>query len=447
MNVRSTSTSSSASASGRRSSGGLPTSSAEMLAMDHQSSNMISGPEDDDLSDKDEDSTGEDQQQQQQEDPLWVALDNLEGRVVEHINLFKVHSGHRSSAALSIYDELQSLLQPVLEIGAHMGPAVARQHHYPRTLEMATEEAYSRLISDLILPVLLESAQSDVIPAKRAVALQCFHTLYQEYQKQGSYFQMGEEKRILRESELLRYWIKASEDCTVPGAFSSDEKDAAIASRAVLSASAAIRPSLRLVTNYISNANDAGALRIYIPLMRMINGVLRRLFSSATPNTSFSNASTHEDTVRSPCIKFLEVLVLCCTTREISPGQTPSRRTKKSNDFSLEDLPMGHPIITREALEEIGEYAYSTLRGLCTLSGQIQVDADLARELMAAQTQQDNNNGKSLTKFLLFTFLCILYYLFLVTLCSTKYNYKYNFKSSIVKHTSFLTHHPENLIK
>ena len=54
----------------------------------------------------------------------------------------------------------------------------------------------------------------------------------------------------------------------------------------------------------------------------------------------------------------------------------------KTDDFSLEDLPAGHPIITREALESIAEYAFSTLRGLALLGGQVKIDVNLLSDMM-----------------------------------------------------------------
>jgi symplekin len=48
----------------------------------------------------------------------------------------------------------------------------------------------------------------------------------------------------------------------------------------------------------------------------------------------------------------------------------------------LEDLPAGHPIITREALESISEYAFSTLRGLTLLGGQVKMDVNLLSDMM-----------------------------------------------------------------
>lgn len=65
------------------------------------------------------------------------------------------------------------------------------------------------------------------------------------------------------------------------------------------------------------------------------------------------------------------------------------RTQQQANDFSLEDLPPGHPIITRENLEEIGEYAFSTLRGLVLLGGQAKIDPNL---LLAAAASSSVGN-------------------------------------------------------
>lgn len=46
------------------------------------------------------------------------------------------------------------------------------------------------------------------------------------------------------------------------------------------------------------------------------------------------------------------------------------------------DLPEGHPVITREALESIADYAFSTLRGLLLLGGQVKIDVNLLSDMM-----------------------------------------------------------------
>ncbi len=56
------------------------------------------------------------------------------------------------------------------------------------------------------------------------------------------------------------------------------------------------------------------------------------------------------------------------------------------DDFSLKDLPAGHPIITREALESIADYAFSTLRGLTMLGGQVKIDRNLLEGMLMGES-------------------------------------------------------------
>lgn len=55
---------------------------------------------------------------------------------------------------------------------------------------------------------------------------------------------------------------------------------------------------------------------------------------------------------------------------------------QSNEDFSLGDLPEGHPIITREALESIADYAFSTLRGFVLMGGQLKIDVNLLSDMM-----------------------------------------------------------------
>mmetsp|Transcript_7025 Transcript_7025/g.10072 ORF Transcript_7025/g.10072 Transcript_7025/m.10072 type:complete len:1669 (-) Transcript_7025:301-5307(-) len=417
------------------------------------------------------------QQQQQQQphqilDPLLLAIDDLEGRIVSSLDNFKLHPGIRtgsldannnnnnqnqnsnehdggnnalssSSQRTTVYDELNATLRPVLEIAAHVGPATARSHAaYRPSIDAAVEEIYRRLNSDLVLPVLLESAQSDPTPSKRASALTFFHELYKEYKHAGSYLDpmthglYGDanatpgkdatntnvnvsvnkdpnltkqrlQHKSNRSAELLRYWVEGSAACTVPGAFSGSRADGAIASRAVLSASAVVRPALRHVGERIAAADDNGALRLYIPVMRMISGVLRRLFSPQKRYTMKKRSKQEElseEALRSSCIKFLEIVVLCFSTR-IQPGATHKRRRESSlhgtsgatsdNNFALDDLPVGHHIITRQALEEIGEDAFTILRGLATVGGQAKVDSGVMRDVMLSLGLDASGSGST----------------------------------------------------
>jgi len=371
-------------------------------------------------------------------DPLLSAIDDLEGRIVSSLDNFKLHPGVKSNPSHeSIHTELREALRPVLEIAAHVGPATARSKWraaFRPSVDVALEEVYKRLNSDLILPVLLESVQSDVVPAKRAASLGFFHNLYNEYKSPGSYLDYTEagpgsggvgfsgsvygtvdrnalpSRAVLRmrtvhkaekSVELLRYWVEGSSSCTLPGAFSDLQSDGAIASRAVISASAVVRPALKHVAEKIASADDAGALKLFIPVMRMIGGVLRRLFTpqASLMNNSGSGNSKGEiasaDALRSACIKFLEIVVLCFSTKAEAKTQVGKklRQQGSSDDFALDDLPMGHHIITRQALEEIGEDAFTILRGLTTIGGQVKVDPSVARDVMLSVGLDANGSG------------------------------------------------------
>eukprot|EP00984_Skeletonema_dohrnii_P016588 scaffold7407_cov120-Skeletonema_dohrnii-CCMP3373.AAC.10 len=377
--------------------------------------------------------------------PLLSALDDLESRVVTALNEFKSHPGTVGSTATSagsvkqsIHQELASILRPVVEVSAHTGPSTARAlaSSYPQnyTIEMCVDEIYTRINSELILPVILESAQSDTIPAKRSASLALFHTLHSEWCKAGSYLdgstsapslagpygpgispgsghvsappfnpaegQRRNQIKSARRAELLRRWVQSAIPNLTPGTFTNATLDASAAGRGVLSASAALKPCLRYMAERIGSADDAGALRLFLPVMRMIEGVLGRLFLERTrggESTSMDKKGQVEgDALRSSCIKFLEIVVLCFSKKEL-PFQAASRMKKDNvaNDFSLEDLPPGHPIITRESLEEIGDYAFSTLRGLVLLGGQAAIDPNLLLAAAASSSSGSNFMGGS----------------------------------------------------
>ncbi len=413
------------------------------------------------ITDDDDNAATDDISEDENESPLVLALDDLESRIVASLNEFKSHPGRASNPReRNIHQELADILRPVVEASSHAGPSTARAlaQTYPRVLglEMCVDEIYTRVNSELVLPVVLESAQSDVVPAKRAASLAMFHTLYGEWQKGGSYldgttnnvslsgpYGVGgassssssaaaggpqllssmetsrrSNLRSARKAELLRRWVQSAIPNLAPGTFTSSTLDAAAAGRGVLSASAALKPCLRYMAQRIGSADDAGALRLFLPVMRMIEGVLGRLFLERARNNSGMEVDGGEkegDALRSSCIKFLEIVVLCFSNKALpgaGAGQTIGRAKKDAsvsllmlivrlvlysiliyfmiitsylplvsfqhvNDFSLEDLPPGHPIITRESLEEIGEYAYSTLRGLVVLGGQAKIDPNL----------------------------------------------------------------------
>lgn len=280
-----------------------------------------------------------------EQDPLVLAMDDLEGRVVTSLDDIKSHPGVRSSPDTTIHEELATMLRPVLEVAAHTAPSVARTYYRgPDGVEVGVEEAYSRVVSDLVLPVLLEMAQSDVIPAKRATCLEFFRLLFKECSNAGSWLdktpgpnagpygpggsnsafpntpamrallKRRQQKALAREGEILRYWVEASNACLVEGVFTAAESEGSIVSRAILAASAALRPSLRHISQKIKDADDRGALRLYNPIMKMVGGVLRKLFAAGS-----------SETIVAACIKFLEIVVLCCSHRPQDPSSNRRR--------------------------------------------------------------------------------------------------------------------------
>lgn len=132
--------------------------------------------------------------------------------------------------------------------------------------------------------------------------------------------------RLAREGEILRYWVQASIACTLPGAFTSDVAEDAVASRGVIAASASLRPSLKHIAQRIRDADDRGANKIFGPVMRMVEGVLKKLFLS-TP----SGSNTDGDSLRSACIKFLEIVCFCCSSK-------PQDASKKGRGNSVSEF-------------------------------------------------------------------------------------------------------------
>jgi symplekin len=290
----------------------------------------------------------------EREDPLLMAIDDLEGRVVAALDDIKVHPGIRSSQTQTLSEELATLFRPVMEVAAHTAPSVARTYHQgvgAEGVEVSCEDVYQRVVSDLVLPVLLEMAQSETIPAKRGASLEFFRGLWKECHKPGSWLdpQVGpnagpygngimarhhghhnqqqqeqpraqlkrrQAKELAREGEILRYWVQASIACTLPGVFTDETAEAAIASRGVIAASASIRPSLKHIAQRIRDADDRGANRVFAPVMKMVEGVLKKLFLMTT-------GESQSDALRSACIKFLEIVCLCCSAK---PQDSSQRR-------------------------------------------------------------------------------------------------------------------------
>ncbi len=124
--------------------------------------------------------------------------------------------------------------------------------------------------------------------------------------------------------------------------------------------------------------------------MKMMGGVLRRLlsFDSTISSMATKNEKIEDqisvDAIRSSCIKFLEIIVLSFSTR-LQPGTSRIKQRNIStvgDDFSIDDLPMGHPVITRQSLEEIGEDVFTILKGLLLVGGQIKTDSAVVRDVI-----------------------------------------------------------------
>ena len=310
-------------------------------------------PTQDELSDDDNAAEESEELVVEKEDPLLLAIDDLEGRVVSALDDVRMHPGVRTasgaSGAASVHEELATLLAPVLEVAAHTGPSIARTYYQgvgAEGIELSVQNVYERVVSDLVLPVMLEVAQSDTSPAKRSASLEFFRHFWKESHKAGSWLdrtatgmQAGpygsggsgsssaapaltpaaraalkrrHGKRLAREGEILRYWVEASVACTLPGAFTDDESEGAVASRGIIAASASLRPSFHHIATRIKDADDRGANRLYGPVMKMLEGVLKKLFLSS-PSESVLSAS----------IKFLEIVILCCSRK---PTDSSSRR-------------------------------------------------------------------------------------------------------------------------
>jgi len=196
----------------------------------------------------------------------------------------------------------------------------------------------------------------------------------------------------------LRNWIEGATACTVPGTFTGVKAEGSIVSRAVISSGAVVRPALKLVAMRIRAADDKGAWNLFLPVMRMIGGVLGRLFQDGNGSGGGGfgligeSIVVRDDGLKSACIKFLEIVVLCFSRRGQAGnvrggGRGPSRglmmgALTPGDEFALDDLPMGHHTITRQALEEIGEHAFNILRGLCMVGGQVRVDMGVKKDIM-----------------------------------------------------------------
>ncbi|GKY96677.1 hypothetical protein MPSEU_000627300 [Mayamaea pseudoterrestris] len=364
----------------------------------------------------------------EKEDPLLLAIDDLEGRVVAAIDDIKMYDtssvsfdNNNNTTTNSIREQLASLFKPILEVAAHTAPSIARTYSQTN-LEESVQLVYDRIVSDLILPVTLEMVQSDLSVIKRGVTLDFFKLLYKESTRAGSWLdsetasglQAGpygagggahkqgggattitpvflatmkrrQGKKLARQGEMLRYWVEASIACLQPGVFTHHDADASISSRGILAASSSLTPSLWHISSRIKDADDRGANRLYAPVMKMVEAVLNKLYVEIDKPL---------EQVTSACVKFMEILVLCCSPKEQNASaQRRKGAASTETTFSLDDLPTGHPIITRQALESIADYAFTALRGMVLLGGQLKMDANLLADTVKNASSNSNNGA------------------------------------------------------
>jgi hypothetical protein len=119
----------------------------------------------------------------------------------------------------------------------------------------------------------------------------------------------------------------ATLNTSVESIFTSQALENSIASRAILSANAALRPAFCCIAKSIAVADDTGALNLYLPVFHMSLGVVSRLFLLGNNNIvdPADNNTAGADSVRASCIKYLETLALLCTSKGPRQSQRQSQ--------------------------------------------------------------------------------------------------------------------------
>jgi len=88
-----------------------------------------------------------------------------------------------------------------------------------------------------------------------------------------------------------------------------------VASRGIIAASSSLRPCMKHIAQRIKDADDRGASKLFAPVMKMVEGVLKKLFLCAPDEAAGAGGS-----VRASSIKFLEILTLVCSRKPQDPG-------------------------------------------------------------------------------------------------------------------------------
>ncbi|EJK73374.1 hypothetical protein THAOC_05003, partial [Thalassiosira oceanica] len=348
------------------------------------------------------------------ESPLALALDDLESRAVSALNDFKSHPGRATDPkASSVHDELASVLRPVVEVSSHAGPSAARAlaAGYPGLLSLdeCVDEIYDRVNADLVLPVILESAQSDVVPAKRAASLALFHTLHREWARAGSYLDATTGAPSLAGPYGPGVRAPAAVGPGVdpePGAGDVHEHGARQRRRVEGRPVGELGP--QAVSPVHGRADRERGRRGSAPSVPARDEDGRGRPRPTLPREGTGRRRRRRERRGRPRRRLAPgvlrqvprdrgaLLLEPRAARRRRGGQLGAARMKReantANDFCLEDLPPGHPIITRESLEEIGEHCFSTLRGLVMLGGQAAIDESLLKAPTAAADSMGGTN-------------------------------------------------------
>jgi symplekin len=301
-------------------------------------------------------------------------LPELEEQLVEQLDNYR-------SSPMQLADLKAMQLSPIVDSLAHSAAANARRlgsaaaGNKIQAVVRGYEEHYNTLLVNLAFTTFSELAASDPSPHRRIGALSFFQELYAELTTDNSFLPpnpaadravtsgtlaLATYQAILRRREiaLLRHWTESATNCIL--GIGDIQADEGMAAKAVISANAVFRPALRCVAASIDAADDRSATEVYQPLLDLTKAVFLKLLNDDQAQSATDNS------LRAACIKFTETVVLCFSKR----GST---KASSSLDFALEDIPTGHPSITQEGLEAIGEDAFGCLRGWIETGGQIKV--------------------------------------------------------------------------
>ena len=243
------------------------------------------------------------------------------------------------------------------------------------------KNVFHELIVKVVIENMQSMAQSDPNFQRRMASLYFFNELFKAVHNFNSFvpptetrdpfvsasvlpladYEQEKRERTIR---ILIGWITSVNAC-VASNLSDTSSNSALATQAILSANSLFKLAMRCVSDCIMASEDQSATNLFTPLLNL----------TLTIQSLLLNISNHEtnDNLRSAAIKFTETVIL-----RFSRKDQTGRKSGNANDqdFNLEDVPDGHPSITRASLEDIGNSCFNCLRGWCRTGGQISVISD-----------------------------------------------------------------------